>query len=618
MFVAGTAGHVDHGKSTLIQALTGINPDRLEQEQTRGMTIELGFAWLTLDNRTRISIVDVPGHERFVRHMIMGAGGFDIALLVVAADEGIMAQTEEHVAILDLLEVRNGIVVVTKVDAADSDLAELVELEVADLLEGTSLRGSPTVRVSATNGMGLDELRRAIQLATESVEPRIDRNEPRMYVDRSFNITGFGTVLTGTLDRGGISIGDEVELLPLGRRGRVRGLQSHQESVDRAEPGNRLAVNVNGFGHAEVSRGEALVGSASYDTTSVFDATVRTISNSPRPIRHNHKVTVYAGTWEEPGTVRLLNGDSLAAGESGFAQIVIAGKRPLAVADRFVLRDTNDTLGGGAVLVLDAPRHRRNDRQVTAQLARLQDGNSSEFVLQHLDLAGFSTLPRLARLSGAVAEDLSNQLERLCETGSVLKLMAEGMQDGLFLTRDGWNAIKRKATDTLAEYHALFPLRAGMPRQALRSAIGLDGDSFEATVDQMVREGELETSGTSLKLAGFNPTFTAEQESEAKSFVQQLRDGGFTPPSGLEIDGEVLSALVARQDVVAAGDVVFESGKFHEMRAGVVRLCQSQGEVSINDVREMFNTSRKYSLALLEQLDRDNVTIRVGDLRKLK
>ena len=618
MFVAGTAGHVDHGKSTLIQALTGINPDRLEQEQTRGMTIELGFAWLTLDNGTRLSIVDVPGHERFVRHMIMGAGGFDIALLVVAADEGIMAQTEEHVAILDLLEVRNGIVVVTKVDAADSDLAELVELEVADLLEGTSLEGSPTVRVSATDGLGLSELRQVIQQATELIEPRIDRNEPRMYVDRSFNITGFGTVLTGTLDRGELSTGDEVELLPLGSRGRIRGLQTHQESVRRAEPGNRVAVNVNGFGHAQVSRGEALVRSTSYDTTAVFDATVRTISNSPRPIRHNHKVTVYAGTWEEPGTVRLLNGDSLAAGETGFAQIVIAGKRPLAVADRFVLRDTNDTLGGGAVLVLDAPRHRRNDGQVTAQLARLRDGSSSEFVLQHLELAGVSSLVRLARLSGGIIEDLSNQLDQLCETGNVVKLMAEGVQDRLFVTRDGWNAIRRMATETLATYHLRFPLRAGMPRQALRSALGLDSDSFEATAAQMVHEGELETSGTSLKLAGFNPTFTDEQESQAKSYIQLLRDGGYAPPSGLEIDVEVLSALVARQEVVAAGDVVFEAGKFHEMRAGVVGHCRSQGEVSINDVREMFNTSRKYSLALLEQLDRDNVTIRVGDLRKLK
>ena len=264
MFVAGTAGHVDHGKSTLIRALTGIDPDRLAEEKKRGMTIELGFAWIELEDGTNISIVDVPGHERFVKHMIMGAGGFDIALLVVAADEGFMAQTREHVAILDLLEVQHGIVVITKTDIADDDLAEIVELEVAEELAGTTLEGSPTVRVSAMTGDGIGDLREAIALAARDIETRIDRDEPRMYVDRSFNIAGFGAVLTGTLDRGAFAAGDDVLLLPSGSRGRIRGLQSHNQSVDKVSPGNRAAINVNGLGHAEVPRGEAVVKARTY------------------------------------------------------------------------------------------------------------------------------------------------------------------------------------------------------------------------------------------------------------------------------------------------------------------------------------------------------------------
>ena len=618
MFVAGTAGHVDHGKTTLIRALTGIDPDRLAQEKSRGMTIELGFAWLRLDNGANISIVDVPGHERFVRHMIMGAGGFDIALLVVAADEGIMAQTKEHLAILDLLEVRNGIVVITKTDAADDELAELVELEVADLIQETSLQGAPAVHVSAINDSGLNELRAAMMRAAEGIQPRVDRHEPRMYVDRSFNITGFGTVLTGTLDRGQLAIGDEVQLLPSGRRGRVRGLQSHNEETSSVRPGSRVAVNINGVGHHEVSRGDALVQSGDYATTSVFDSTLRTVPNSPRAIRHNHKVTVYAGTWEEPGTVRLMSGDTLSPGESGFAQIVIEGKRPIAVADRFVLRDTNDTLGGGAVLVIDAPRHKRNDRALVRRLSKLVSMDKREVVLHHLDEAGFESLGQLARLSGLITAVLTDHLSQLSDSGDVVKLNVGEDSQILFVTRSRLQDAGQSVLQTLNEYHQSFPLRGGMPRQALRRTLGMDHQSYEATVSHLTDEGKVKPAGAALRLAGFVPIFNPCQEAEVKEYISALRIGGYSPPSMPDIDSEILAALVAQGRVVAAGDVVFESGVFGEMRDAVKDRCLSDGEVSINDVREMFNTSRKYSLALLEQLDRENVTMRVGDLRKLK
>lgn len=618
MFVAGTAGHVDHGKSTLIRALTGIDPDRLAHEKSRGMTIELGFAWLQLGNRTNISIVDVPGHERFVRHMIMGAGGFDIALLVVAADEGIMAQTKEHLAILDLLEVRNGIVVITKTDAADGELAELVELEVADLLYGTSLQGSQSVHVSAISGSGLDDLRGAIAHAAEAVQPRVDRHEPRMYVDRSFNIAGFGTVLTGTLDRGKLSVGDEVQLLPSGRRGRVRGLQTHGEETLSVQPGSRVAVNINGIGHQEVSRGEALVHTGDYATTSAFDAELRAVPNSPRAIHHNHKVTVYAGTWEEPGTIRLLSGNALTPGESGYAQIVIEGSRPLAVADRFILRDTNDTLGGGTALVLDAPRHRRNDQELVRRLSKLSSADDHEVVLNHLDSAGFASLKQLARLSGTIETDLNRHLSQLCQAGDVVNLKMGDDSREIFATRGMLQTVGQRVLEKLTAYHKSYPLRGGMPRQALRSALGMDHQTYEATVAYLTDDGKIEPAGTALKLAGFVPVFNPEQEAKVAAFVSVLRKGGYSPPSMPDFDSEMLAALVAQGQVVAAGDVVFEAGIFREMRDAVTDRCRSNGEISINDVREMFNTSRKYSLALLEQLDRENVTMRVGDMRKLK
>ena len=618
MFVAGTAGHVDHGKSTLIRALTGIDPDRLAEEKKRGMTIELGFAWIELDDGTNISIVDVPGHERFVKHMIMGAGGFDVALLVVAADEGFMAQTREHVAILDLLEVQHGIVVITKTDIADDDLAEIVELEVAEELSGTTLEGSPTVRVSALTGDGIDDLREAIALAARDIETRIDRDEPRMYVDRSFNIAGFGAVLTGTLDRGALAAGDDVLLLPSGSRGRIRGLQSHNQSVEKVSPGNRAAINVNGLGHAEVPRGEAVVKARTYQTTRVFDAILRAVPSSPRPIRHNHKVTVYGGTWEEPATVRLLSSGSLSDNESAFAQIVIGGKRPLATSDKFIVRDTNDTLGGGTVLVVDAPRHKRNDDQVLQGLQRLASGSERDIVLQHLSTVELTTIESLVRRSGIGPDALETHLADLLDTGDAIKLTGNGGAASTYAARASWDLVACRIVKSVSDYHSSYPLRPGMPRQALRGASKLDHAMFEAAIAHLTSQRELEESGTAVRLSGFAPTPSQEQLDQARAYVNNLRAGGYSPPSGTQIDSELLALLVGRAEVVVAGDVVFEAGKFNEMRDGVIARCRTNGEVGINDVREMFNTSRKYSLALLEQLDRDNVTMRVGDARKLR
>ena len=618
MFVAGTAGHVDHGKSTLIKALTGIDPDRLAEEKKRGMTIELGFAWVQLDNGTDVSIVDVPGHERFVKHMIMGAGGFDIALIVVAADEGVMAQTREHIAILDLLDVQHGIVVITKTDIADDDLAEIVELEVADELAGTSLEGSPTVRVSALDGSGIDDLRDAITRAAGEIEPRVDHNEPRMYVDRSFNISGFGNVLTGTLDRGSLATGDDVLLLPSGGRGRIRGLQSHNQTVNRVKPGNRVAVNVSSLSNADVPRGEAVVKHRTYQTTRVFDAILRTAPTAPRQLRHNHKVTVFAGTWEEPATVRLLYGDSLANNESGFAQVVLGGNRPIAIADKFIIRDTNDTLGGGSVLVLNAPRHKRNDKRVLQGLHRLASGSEKDILLQHLASAGFANQDALFQLSGIESDALERHLAELLTSGDAVKLSNGDDGGSLYATRESWEIVSERMMKAVDDYHAAYALRPGIPQQVLRRASTLGHGTFEAAIMLLESRSELETVGSVVRRSGFEPKLSQEQHNRASVYVEALRDGGYSPPSGTEIDSELLALLVARKEVVVAGDVVFEASKFNEMKEGAIERCNLNGEVGINDVREMFNTSRKFSLALLEQLDRDNVTMRVGDVRKLR
>ncbi len=617
MFVAGTAGHVDHGKSTLIEKLTGIDPDRLGAEKTRGMTIELGFAWLELDDGREISIVDVPGHERFVRTMLMGAGGFDLALLVVAGDEGPMPQTREHLAILDLLEVQDGIVVITKSDLADPELIELIEIEVSEILEGTSLEGSPTVAVSAETGDGLDELRGLIADVARDIAPRNDNGRPRLFVDRSFSVAGFGAVVTGTLDGGQLNVGDEVALLPSGETARVRGLQSHKSEVEIAQPGTRVAASLSGVSHTEIERGEALVKRGQFATTMVFDASIRSIVDAKRPIKHNHHVTLYGGTWEEPATVRLLGQDELKSGQNGWAQIKMSSPRPITKGDRFVVRDSNDTLGGGTALVVDAPRHRRNDQLVVEHLRILSEGRSEDVVFHTIDALGVANPNQIADATHMLSAEIDADIDSLLSSGRLIQL-SQGANP-LYTTQIRHASMLQSSLEALRDYHRRYPLRQGMPREELRNRLTLTGSSFDAVAASFLGDDLISEDGNTVRLSEHAVNFSADQKREVDRYLEVLREHRYSPPAWNKIDDELLGALADRREVVSAGpDVVFAADAYDEMRDSVIDFCNSNMEISINDVRELLGTSRKYSLALLEQLDRDNVTMRVGDMRVLR
>ena len=617
MFVVGTAGHVDHGKSTLIERLTGIDPDRLSAEKARGMTIELGFAWLDLGDGNEVSIVDVPGHERFVKTMLMGAGGFDLVLLVVAGDEGPMPQTMEHLAILDLLDVRDGIVVITKSDVADSDLIELIELEISEILEGTSLEGAPVLAVSAETGEGMEALVRKISDFALAKPPRLNRNRPRLFIDRSFSVAGFGAVVTGTLDGGEFRLGDEVVFLPSGENARIRGLQSHKSEIDVALPGTRVAVSVSGASHGDLDRGEALVRRGQFQAVSVFDASLKAIGNVKRPIRHNHRVTLFGGTWEEPATVRLLDADQLNAGEHGWAQIKIGNGRPIANGDHFVIRDSNDTLGGGVVLVVDAPRHRRKDPSVIEHLEVLSEGGSSEFVLHSLNRLGVATVAQVADAAQLDPDDIERDLAALIEEKRVMSLTRSALP--LYVSTSRYQTLLGQSESALSDYHVRYPLRRGMPRQELRTRLELPSNGFDALVQSFADDGSIDEDGTTLRISSHRVSFDDAEQSEVDRFLSVLREHRFSPPAWNKIDAELLGALSDRGEVISAGpEVVFAAEVFDEMRDAVIGFCRDNSEISINDVRDLLGTSRKYSLALLEQLDRDNVTMRIGDLRKLR
>ena len=617
MFVIGTAGHVDHGKSTLVHALTGIDPDRLQEEKARGMTIELGFAWMKLPGGTEVSIVDVPGHERFIKNMLMGVGGVDLTLLIVAADEGVMQQTREHLAILDLLDVRRGIVVMTKRDLVDEDWVALVSADVEKALKGTTLEGAPVMPVSALKGTGLDELKRTIERALKGVPPKPDMGRPRLPVDRSFAMSGFGAVVTGTLIDGRLRPGDEVEILPKGLKARVRGVQTHRKPVEVALPGTRVAVNLSGVEHHEVARGEVVTTPGWLKPTDAFDASIRVIAGARRPLRHNHRVSVHMMTMESEATVRLLNSDALKPGEAGPAQIRVDSPVAVVKGDRFIIRDTEDTLGGGVVLEPIAARHRRFDEATLERLKMLEAGSPEEAALgalMNLEPAEAGAVGRAANLP---AGDVAKLLESVVASGQAVRL-GDGAS-ALYFSAGGWAGVESKAKEALSGYHTALPLRTGMPKEELRSRLGMGAPAFTRTLNALLERGIVAGDESAVRLPGHEPRLSPVQQKAADGYLKRLASSPYSPPTDAPPDAELLQALVDQGKVVKATDeVVFLKSAFDEMAKRAVEHARKSGQITIQDVRDMFGTSRKYTLAFLEHMDRQQLTRRQGEARVLR
>jgi selenocysteine-specific elongation factor len=617
MYVIGTAGHVDHGKSTLVLAMTGMDPDRLAEEKQRGTTIDLGFAWVTLPSGREISIVDVPGHERFIKNMLAGVGGVDLALLIVAADESVMPQTREHLAILDLLGVEHGIVVVTKKDLVDDDIVELVELEVEDVLKGTTLEGSPIRAVSATTGDGIDDLLKAIDTALDQTDRRRDIGRPRLAVDRSFSISGFGTVVTGTLIDGTLQVGQDVEIVPSGRRSRVRGLQSHQTKIESADPGNRVAVNLSGIASDEVERGEVVTTPGWLRPTRAVDARIRLLDGAPHPIRHNYPVTFHAHASETPSRVRLLDRDELKPGEDGWAQLYLEKPVALARGDRFVIRSPDATLGGGIVVDVDARRHRRNHAPTLERLERISEGSPTAQLLTALEAtepADVASLARRANLSEDEALDLARQA---LDEGSAVALDEQTTAATRLYTLAGWTRLSGKAQQALAKFHEQNPLRGGMTREELRSRLSLRGPTAQLALNKLASTGVMTDDAGTLHLPEHRVAVSAQQQSEMDAFVAALAGDPF-PANQPTIAPQMLALLVEQNRVERAADGVIFEAKVYEKLAGTVTAhLRANGTVTVAKVRDMLGTSRKFALALLEHLDEEKVTRRNGDERVL-
>ena len=462
MYVLGTAGHIDHGKSLLVKALTGIDPDRLREEKTRGMTIELGFAWLKLPSGREVSIVDVPGHERFVRHMLAGVGGIDLALLIVAANEGVMPQTREHLAILDLVGVRRGIVVITKKDLVDEELLNLVRMEIEEIISATAIAGAPIVAVSALTGAGLPELVAVIDKLLDTTEPRPDLGRPRLPIDRIFTMAGSGTVVTGTLIDGVLTVGQEVEIVPSGLKSRLRGLQTHKSKIDTATPGSRVAANLVGVNTTELQRGDVVTKPGWLQPSNLLTVKLKLISYLKRPLRHGAEVSFHSLAAETMAKVRLLEGDELRPGDSTWAQLSL--ERPLAVidGDRYIIRSPVETLGGGGIIDARTKRLRRFRPEVIENLRAREGGTDEEVIMALLETKQpmeYSALLVQGNMPAAKADTAITWLIKLQR----IVAMGEG-QRRVLLTASGWQRLTEKAVSVLADYHKKFPTRSGMPR----------------------------------------------------------------------------------------------------------------------------------------------------------
>ena len=623
-FVVGTAGHVDHGKSTLVKALTGIDPDRLAEEKARAMTIDLGFAWLTLPGGQRVSVVDVPGHERFIKNMLAGVGGIDAALLVIAADEGPMPQTAEHLAILDLLGVGRGLVVLTKLDAVDADWLDLVREEVRERIAGTSLAAAPIIAVSALTGEGLPDLLRHLQKVLADAPGRADAGAPRLPVDRVFSVAGFGTVVTGTLSGGSIAIGDELRLFPHERSVRVRVLQSHQEKVSRALPGSRTAVNLSGITVEEIARGDVLAPARIMTPSQRLDARIRLLRDSPIALKHNDEVDFFTGAAEFPARVTLLDRESIAAGDEAWVQIRF--RAPIAVMkhDRFIIRrpSPSETIGGGEVIDPNPIRHRRFRPETLTALETLAAGDPDEIILQALEQQPAEIRDLTSRTSGLNSGQIDAALAQLIAEGDVVVLGANDRppRPADFVLASGlWRSMLQRLTDALHAFHSAQPARPGMAREEARSRLGsLTPRLFDDMVATAAASQAVVDDGATLRLPEFRLSLSQAKRARADAFVAAAQSQPYSPPGPHEfdLDAESLAVLEHLGEVTKIADgVYFAPGAWGDLVSGTLAYIDANGAMTLAQFRDHFGTSRKYAQAALEHLDRLKYTRRIGDDR---
>ena len=626
--IIGTAGHIDHGKTALVKALTGIDADRLQEEKRRGITIDLGFAHMDLagaDRETlRLGFVDVPGHERFVRNMLAGVGGIDLVLLVIAADEAIKPQTREHFDILQLLGVRRGIAVLTKSDTVDAETLDVARLEVEEFLRGTFLDNSKSIiAVSSLTGAGLDDLKRAMVRTAAEVQPRDSRAIARLPIDRVFTMKGFGKVVTGTLVAGTIRREDEMEVFPTGRRVRVRGVQVHGEAAEAAVAGQRTALNLAGASLEDLSRGMTLAPGSTFEATRRVDVKLRLLASAPRALRDRARVHFHSYTMETVVEIVLFDHLPVKPGEEAFARVKLPEAALLLPGDRFIIRQFSPvvTIGGG--VILDALPIPRMKGQI--DFLKIQDGGNAEAILvariARGNQAGISKA-QLVSETGWAASVIDAQLSQALRTGAVVRAGER------FLHFPSLEALKLRVMNAVAEFQKKNPLVAGIGKEELREQTEAHAGVFEAVAAMLVREKKIEVAGDLVRLPGHGVVMKDEEAESKKKIEDAFASAGLTVPAlqevlaGLKVDksrAQKIVTLLLRDRVLIkiSDELVFHRSVLEGLRKQMAAYKMKSAKIDVAAFKELTGVTRKYAIPLLEYLDRERVTKRVGDVREI-
>jgi selenocysteine-specific elongation factor len=630
--ILGTAGHIDHGKTALIKALTGINTDRLKEEKRRGITIELGFAFLDLPGGQRLGIVDVPGHEKFVKNMVAGATGIDIVAMVIAADEGVMPQTREHMEICSLLDVRHGLVVLTKTDLVDEEWLELVVEDIRDFVKGTFLEDAPIVPVSSVTGAGIPEFIKTLDELSAKLSGRPPSSLFRLPVDRVFTMKGFGTVITGTLISGQVQVGDMVMLYPSGIASKVRGLQVHNQSVAKAEAGMRTAINFQGLEKAVVNRGDVLSNPGALKPSYMIDVSMNYLGSNKKPLKNRTRARFHAGTSEVLGIVVLVDREELPPGQTALAQIRLDSPVALIKDDRFVIRSYSPvrTIGGGNVLNPIPQKHKRFRPDVIEGLEGLMTHDSEEIISYHVQESGYQGLAYadLKIMTSLHEKQLQQMVQNLLSKRLIILADRENQT---YIHQKSFDTFKEETSEYLSGFHKANPLKTGMSKEELKSKFPavLSPKLFNLMLSQMIKDNTVVSEDNSVRLASHKVSLGGDQADIRDKVLSAYRDNGLTPPYLKELKqtfdieeslAKDVVALLMDQGLIvkAKEDLYFYADAVKNLQQKLVEYLKSHGEISTPQFKEMTGVSRKYLIPLIEYFDAQNVTIRIGDIRKLR
>jgi len=632
--VLGTAGHIDHGKTALVKTLTGVDTDRLQEEKRRGITIELGFTSLQLPSRPQVGIVDMPGHEKFIDHMVAGASGIDLVLLVVAADEGVMPQTVEHLEICRLLGIRNGMVALTKMDLVDEEMLSLAEDDVRDLIQGTFLEGCPVVPFSAVTGEGSEALLRELDRIAETYTERRSDGPVRLPIDRVFTMKGFGTVVTGTLLAGTLHVGDTVDILPTGQRAKIRGIQVHNRSVSETAAGSRTAVNLQGVEKSMIQRGEVLADSGRFPPTYRVHILLQYQPQHPRPLQDRFRVMIHWGTTRVFGRIRLLAGpEPMEPGNKGFAQVQLESPIFPIFGDRLIVRDfsTNQTLGGGVILDPHAVKFKTKQKAaILPWLKRLQEEDPGDRILYALwkngnQGASLRELMLWTQLGEAATGEI---LHGLIESG---ELVEADQEQHLYLSREALQSLQQSVLEQIRQFHEKNPLQSGMPKEAAGG--GARGPLPERylgfVLGRLAERGEVVVDKDRVRLSTHRIRLSETDERLCGTIRETFRKKGVMPPSVKELADQVagteqgirilLEYLANEKELVKVSEALyFDTQVLEDLKTRLVDHLQKNGEIVAGDFKTLSQTTRKYTIPLMEYFDRTRLTLRLGDRRVLR